>query len=190
MTNARPKISVYIATSIDGYIARKDGELDWLENFNPPSENLSEDYGFKEFLASVDVLIMGKNTYKIVEDSDSWPYQGKRVIVLSSSLSSVCDKAELYAGDITLLINKLYSEGVTHIYVDGGKTISQYMNAGLIDKLIISIIPVILGSGIPLFNHIIRDSWYQLTSSKAYANGLVQLQYEVVTSRMPKNTAL
>ena len=176
----RPKMSVYIATSIDGYIARKNDGLDWLENFNPPPESPDEDYGFKKFLASVDALVMGKNTYKIASSVDTWPYQEKRVIVLSSTLSSVCDRAEIYAGDIVHLIKKLYSEGIKHIYVDGGKTISQFLNEGLIDELIISIIPVILGSGIPLFNHIPHESWCHLVSSQAYSNGFMQLRYEVV----------
>lgn len=176
----RPKMSVYIATSMDGYIARKDDGLDWLENFSPPPENLYEDYGFKKFLASVDAVIMGKNTYKIATRTNAWPYQGKRVIVLSSTLSSVSNKAEIYSGNIIQLIERLYSEDISRIYVDGGKTISQFLNNGLIDELIISILPVILGSGIPLFHTIFQDSWCRLTSSKAYSNGLMQLRYETL----------
>jgi dihydrofolate reductase len=155
----RPKMSVYIATSIDGYIAKKDDGLDWLETFSPPSDNPNEDYGFKKFLSQVDALVMGKNTYKIASSGNIWPYEGKRVIVLSSVLSSVCDRAELYAGDIQHLIKKLYAEGIRHIYVDGGITISQFLNEGFIDELIISLIPVILGAGIPLFSNIVHDSW-------------------------------
>lgn len=174
----RPRMSVYIATSIDGYIAKKDDGLDWLETFSPPLDNPNEDYGFKKFLNQVDALVMGKNTYTIASSANVWPYQGKRVIVLSSSLPTVCDKAEIYCGDIQNLTKKLYSEGIKHIYVDGGKTISQFLNAGLIDELIISIIPIILGSGIPLFNHILNESWCHLASSQAFSNGLVQLRYE------------
>ncbi len=181
-TKQRPKMSVYIATSIDGYIAKKDDGLDWLETFSPPPDNLDEDYGFKKFLNQVDALIMGRNTYKIASSANMWPYEGKRVIVLSSTLSSVCDRAEIYNGDIIHLIKKLYSEGIKNIYVDGGKTISQYLNEGLIDELIISIIPVILGSGIPLFNNILHDSWCHLVSSQSYSNGLVQLRYEVTNN--------
>lgn len=177
---ARPKVSIYIATSIDGYIAKKDDGLDWLENFSPPADNLNEDYEHQEFMSTIDTLVMGKNTYKIASSVDEWPYQGKRVIVLSSTLNSVCKQAELFNGDIINLTKKLYSEGVKHIYADGGLTISQFLNAGFLDQLIISIIPVILGSGIPLFNNLLQESWCQLISSKAYANGLVQLNYEVV----------
>ncbi|MBX3710050.1 MAG: dihydrofolate reductase [Gammaproteobacteria bacterium] len=177
--NQRPKMSVYIAISIDGYIAKKDDGLDWLESFSPPFDEPDEDYGFKKFLSQVDAVVMGKNTYKIASSGNIWPYEGKRVIVLSSTLSSVCDNAEIYSGNIQQLIKKLYAEGVRHIYVDGGKTISQFLNEGLINELIISIIPVILGSGIPLFSNIVHDSWCDLTSSTSYSNGLVQLRYEV-----------
>jgi len=177
--NQRPKMSVYIATSIDGYIAKINDGLDWLESFSPPSDNPDEDYGFKKFLSQVDAVVMGKNTYKIASSGNIWPYEGKRVIVLSSTLSSVCDKTELHAGVIQHLIKKLYSEGIKHIYVDGGKTISQFLNQELIDELIISIIPVILGSGIPLFKNVLHESWCRLLSSKSYSNGLVQLHYEM-----------
>lgn len=170
-------MSVYIATSIDGYIAKEEDDLDWLTTFNPPDDTPDEDYGFKNFLASTDAIIMGKNTYKIASSVDAWPYQGKRVIVLSSTLSSVRESAELYDGDIIVLVNQLYNDKVRHIYVDGGKTISQFLNLKLIDELIISVIPVILGSGISLFQNVQHESWYRLIASRAYSNGLVQLHY-------------
>lgn len=176
-TQERPKMLVYIATSIDGYIAKENDGLDWLTTFSPPVDNPQEDYGFRDFLASVDALIMGKNTYKIASSADYWPYEGNRVIVLSSSLSSVCEKAELYKGNIIALVNTLYTEGIRHIYVDGGNTISQFLNHQLIDELIISVIPVILGSGIPLFQGVQNESWCRLISSRSYENGLVQLHY-------------
>lgn len=184
LSKLRPKISVYIATSIDGYIARKDHGLDWLEKISPPADNDKEDYGFKSFLAGVDALVMGKNTYTIAAaaGADQWPYQGKRVIVLSSSLTSICDRAEIYAGDIITLVEKLYAEGVRHIYVDGGKTISQFLNQEFIDDITITLIPVILGSGIPLFQSVLHESSYRLESVKHYTNGLVQLHYLSIRS--------
>ncbi|MCD6046789.1 MAG: RibD C-terminal protein [Gammaproteobacteria bacterium] len=175
----RPKVSIYIATSIDGFIAKKDHSLDWLERFKPPPDNQNEDYGYQKFMASVDTLVMGKNTYKIASSVDEWPYQGKRVIVLSSTLRSVCKQAELFAGDIVHLIKKLHTENVKHIYADGGITISQFFNAGFIDSMTISRIPVILGSGIPLFSNLLHESWCQLVSSNIYINGLAQLTYEL-----------
>jgi dihydrofolate reductase len=101
------------------------------------------------------------------------------VIVLSSSLPAVRSDAELYNGTIPDLIEKLHSEGVQSIYADGGKTISQFLNAGLIDQMIISVIPLLLGSGIPLFNELQKEIWWDLKGSQAYANGLVQLRYEI-----------
>lgn len=179
----RPKISVFIATSLDGYIAKKNGDIDWLTQFNPPtSEDEDKDCGFSEFFSSIDVLVMGKNTYEVVSNFDTWPYQGKRVVVLSSTLTSVCEQAELFTGDIAQLVEKLHADGIKHIYVDGGRTISQFLNMGLIDQMIISLIPVVLGSGIPLFNKINNDKWCRLISSKTYSNGLVQLKYDLIKS--------
>lgn len=178
--NNRPKISVFIATSIDGYIAKKNGDIDWLVKFSPPTdENEEKDCGFSKFFSSIDVLVMGKNTYNVVSHFDTWPYQGKRVVVLSSTLTSVCTEAELFSGDIAQLVAKLQADGVKHIYIDGGVTISQFLNADMVDQLILSIIPVVLGSGIPLFSMINNDKWCHLVSSQTYSNGLVQLQYEL-----------
>src|SRR3990167_10297170 len=177
----RPKISVFIATSIDGYIAKKNNDIDWLTKFSPPTdENEDKDCGFSKFFSSVDVLVMGRNSYDVVSHFDPWPYEGKRVIVLSATLTSVCKQAELFKGKITQLIKELHNDGIKHICVDVGATISQFLNIGLIDQLIISIIPVVLGSGIPLFSNINNDKWCRLMSSQVYSNGLVQLWYETV----------
>ena len=179
--NNRPTISVFIATSIDGYIAKKDGNIDWLVKFSPPTDdNEEKDCGFSKFFSTVDVLVMGKNSYEAVSHFDPWPYKGKRVIVLSSTLQSVCNEAELCKDDIETLIKTLHADGIKHIYVDGGATISRFLNMNLIDRLIISIIPVVLGSGIPLFSNMTNDKLCQLISSRAFSNGLVQLQYEPI----------
>lgn len=179
--NNRPKISVFIATSIDGYIAKKDGDIEWLTTFSLPThENEDKDCGFSKFYSDVDVLVMGRNSYEVVSNFDTWPYEGKRVVVLSSKLTSVCEKAKLFKGDIPHLIEKLHADGIKHIYVDGGVTISQFLNMGLIDQMIISIIPVVLGAGIPLFSKINSDKWCRLISSQVYSNGLVQLRYDLV----------
>lgn len=176
----RPKISVFIATSIDGYIAKQNGDLDWLIKFNPPAaSDEDKDCGYSKFTSTIDTLVMGRNCYEAVAKFETWPYQGKRVVVLSTSLTTVCDQAELFSGDETTLVKKLHQEGVKHIYVDGGKTISNFLNAGLIDEMTISVIPVVLGSGITLFSKVNNDSWCKLISSKAYSNGLVQLYYNV-----------
>lgn len=180
MTLHKPKISVFIATSIDGYIAKKNDDIDWLTTFSPPTEESEDkDCGFSKFFSGIDVLIMGRNTYDVVSHFTPWPYEGKRVIVLSSTLTSVCKQAELYKGDIAELIKKLSSEDVKHIYIDGGATISQFLNLKLINQMIISIIPVVLGSGIPLFSKMDNDNWFRLISSNVFSNGLVQLKYEM-----------
>ena len=162
--------------TIHRFIARKDGGLDWLENINAPGDN--EDYGFYKFLDSVDALIMGRNTYEIASSVKQWPYPRKRVVVLSSTLKSVREEAELFNGKISDIISTLQADGIKHVYVDGGVTICQFLNAGLIDTLTISIIPVILGKGIPLFSQLANESRHNFISSTAYPNGLVQLSYE------------
>lgn len=173
--NARPKISVYIAASIDGYIARKDNSLDWMDRVG----GFDEDYGFKSFLDSIDTLIIGRKTYEIATTVPD-PYPGKRVIVLSRSLSAVREGMELYHGELGQLVEKLHQEGANHIWVDGGLTISQFLAAQLVDTMTLSIIPLILGDGLPLFNVIGREIPCRLLSSQGYASGLVQLHYEII----------
>lgn len=173
--NERPRISVYIATSIDGYIARKDESLDWLDRVG----GFEEDYGFKSLLGSIDALIIGRKTYQVAATVPD-PYPGKRVIVLSTTLTSVKEGMELYRGDLIELTLKLHKEGVKHIWVDGGTTISQFLSSQMVDTMTLSIIPVILGAGIPLFSVLNREIPCRLISSQSYQSGLVQLNYEVI----------
>lgn len=105
---SRPKVSIYIATSIDGYIAKKDGNLDWLQY----GHTVDEDYGFKEFINSIDTLILGRNTYQVVSGFEEWPYKGKRVIVLSHTLKDVREEAELFCGQLTDLNYTLKMSGI------------------------------------------------------------------------------
>lgn len=171
----KPKISVYIALSIDGYIARKDDGLDWLDRVG----GFDEDYGFQQMLAGIDALIIGRKTYEIASTVPD-PYPGKRVIVLSKSLGSVKAGMELYQGGLTELAERLYSEGVKHIWVDGGSTISQFLDLLLIDEMTLSIIPIVLGSGLPLFHAIGKEIPCRLLSSQSYRSGLVQQHYEII----------
>lgn len=170
----RPKISVYLATSLDGYIAREDGGLDWLDSIPTTPD---EDYGFREFMDSVDVLVMGRNTYEVVSSFGEWPYHGKRVMIISRSLESVREEAELYSGEIEPLMEQLHDEGVRHVYVDGGITACKFFEKGFVDQLTITLIPTILGAGIRLFSPMKREQSCSLISSKSYPNGLVQLRY-------------
>jgi dihydrofolate reductase len=171
----RPKISVFIATSIDGYIARENGSLDWLDKFNDSGENC----GFPEFFSSVDTLIMGRKTYETVLSFNNWPYRGKRVIVISNTLNSVTEDAELYKGDILPLLSKLQAEGVKHIYVDGGETISHFLKEKTVDSITLTTIPVLLGKGIPLFRKIDAEFSCKLVSSQSYSSGITQATYQV-----------
>ncbi len=175
MNEERPHISIYIATSIDGYIARKDGSLDWLDRVG----GFDEDYGFQKLLGSIDAVILGRKTYEIASTVPD-PYPGKKVVVLSNSLNSVKNGMELYRGDLAELLAKLQKEGIKHIWVDGGVTISQFLSSQLVDTMTLSIIPVILGSGIPLFNVISKEIPCRLISSQSYQSGLVQLNYEII----------
>jgi dihydrofolate reductase len=170
----KPKISVYIAMSIDGFIARTDNSLDWLDRVG----GFDEDYGFHAFLNSIDTLIIGRKTYEVATTVPD-PYPGKRVVVLSNHLSSVRSGMELYRGDLSELVTRLHQEGVKHIWVDGGVTLSQFLALQLIDTMTLSIIPILLGNGIPLFN--LKDSEIacRLISSQSYKSGLVQVKYEI-----------
>ncbi|WP_181679029.1 GNAT family N-acetyltransferase [Candidatus Protochlamydia amoebophila] len=169
----RPKISIYIATSIDGYIARKDGGIDWLDRVG----GFDEDYGFQKLMDSIDALIIGRKTYEVAITVPNL-YAGKRVVVLSNSLSTVREDMELYCGDLIQLISQLHSAGVKHIWIDGGVTISHFLDLQIVDSMTLSVIPIILGSGIPLFNPIDKEHACRLISSQSYPSGLVQLNYE------------
>ncbi len=171
----RPHISVYIAVSLDGYIAREDGSLDWLDRVG----GFNEDYGFQGMLGSIDAVILGRKTYEVASTVPD-PYPGKRVIVLSNHLSFIKQGAELYSGDLDDLLLKLGREGIKHVWVDGGLTISQFLASQKVDTVTLSIIPVILGSGIPLFNVLGKEIPCRLISSQSYSSGLVQLNYEII----------
>ncbi len=169
----RPKVSVYIATSIDGYIAREDGNLDWLHAMHLSGE----DYGYQAFFNSIDALVLGRKTFETASSVADWPYPEKRVIVLSRTLTTIRSEAELFSGDLLDLVSKLYADGIQHVWVDGGVTISQFLQQTMVDQMILSIIPIVLGSGIPLFPKMIQELPCRFVSSQSYPSGLVQLTY-------------
>ncbi len=178
---ADPKASAFIATSLDGFIARQDGNLDWLH-----FDSSGEDYGFHDFMRAVDTLVMGRGTYQKVLTFGEWPYEGTPVVVLSRTLSQ-SDRPEHLAGrvDITsetplALVARLGAAGIKHLYVDGGQTIQSFLSAGLIHELIISRIPVLIGDGIPLFGPLAEDIKLVHLETKTFASGLVQSRYRVV----------
>ena len=173
-----PTISVYIATSLDGFIARPDGTLDWLEH-----ESGGEDYGFYEFFSSIDTMVMGRGTYEFVAATGEWPYEGKHTIVLSSSLEEVdiaahlVGKLEIISAEPLELVEQLTREGAERIYVDGGVTIQRFLRAGLVDEFILSRMPVLLGSGIPLFGRLDADLQLEHVETLSFPSGLVQSKY-------------
>ncbi len=148
------QISVYIATSLDGFIATPDGSVDWLTAQGVPED--TEEFGYTQFISTVDVMVMGRKTLEIVLSFGGvWPYEGTKVIVLSSSMKEIPEdlqgKIELYNGSIIALTNRLRSENCARVYVDGGTTIQSFLREGLITDLTITRVPIILGEGIPLF---------------------------------------
>lgn len=171
------KASVFVGTSLDGFIARTNGSFDFL----PPGGG--EPHGYDEFMATVDALVIGRNTFETVLTLPSWPYGGKNVFVLSTrELPPVPVGAvvERMAGDPSDIVSRLSARGVRHIYVDGGITIQRFLRAGLIQRLTITRVPVLIGSGIPLFGVIERDLLLRHVATRQYASGLVQSEYEVV----------
>ncbi len=178
------KISVYIATSLDGFIARENGDLDWLPGSDGDEDGIGEDYGYHQFMKSVDTLVMGRNSYEMVLSFGEWSYGEKRVIVLSSKEIEIPEKLAKNVASRSCspaeLVDEIHETGAKHLYIDGGKTIQGFLNAGLIQEMIITRVPVLLGSGIPLFGELDQDKKLRLLESRAFDNGFVQSKYEVI----------
>jgi len=172
------KASVFIGASVDGFIARANGDLDWL-----PTD--PEPHGYDEFIASVDTIVIGRKTFETVMGFDSWPYGDKRVVVLSSSpldfSGVVGGVVEQMGGEPADVVAQLAATGAQHAYIDGGITIQRFLRAGLIQRLIITRVPVLIGEGIPLFGALTHDVRLRHVATRHYASGLVQTEYEVVT---------
>ncbi len=169
--------SVFIATSLDGFIARANGELDWL----PPGGG--EEHGYDAFMATVDALVIGRKTFETVMTFATWPYGEKPVFVLSSRPLHVPAPpgavVERMSGAPREIVSQLANRGVRNIYVDGGITIQRFLQAGLIQRLIITRIPVLLGDGIPLFGALRGDIALRHVATRQYSSGLVQSEYVV-----------
>ena len=172
-------VSVFIGTSLDGYIARLNGEYDFLP------EGGGEPHGYDEFFASVDTLVVGRKTFETVLAFETWPYGDKRVVVLSSKpvdFSAVRGGVvEHMGGPPAEIVAKLAASGSHHLYVDGGITIQHFLRAGLIQRLIITRVPVLIGEGIPLFGALPRDVQLQHVATERYASGLVKSEYRIVS---------
>ena len=177
------KCSVFIATSLDGFISRRDGSIDWLNEANAVVPE-GEDCGYAQFMSSVDALVMGRNTFEQVLSFGAWPYGTTPVVVLSRQLKSlpgnVPATVTLSADDPTTLVQRLSAEGLQHLYIDGGLTIQSFLSAGLIDEIIITTIPIILGAGKPLFGPLPGDVALEHGSTRSFDFGFVQSKYRVV----------
>ena len=177
------KASAFIATSLDGYIARRDGDLDWLFSAAPSGGAVAEDYGYAEFMATVDTIIMGRNTYEKVRTFGAWPYHGKQVIVLTTRPLEI--PAELRhavraaAGSPAEVVAAVAATGARHAYVDGGQTIQRFLDAGLLERLIVNTVPVLIGDGIPLFGRATADIRLAHVRTRAFPTGLVQNEYAI-----------
>lgn len=177
------RCSVFIAVSLDGFIARKDGSIDWLDkaNLTVPS---GEDFGYHAFFGTVDALVMGRGTFDTVIDFPEWFYKDKPVIVLSRTMAALPAAApatvSLSRETPAELVERLAKEGMTRLYIDGGLTIQSFLAAGLIDDFTITTIPVVIGSGRPLFSDSGTERWLEHVSTQAYPCGFVQSRYRVV----------
>jgi dihydrofolate reductase len=170
-------VSVFIGTSVDGFIARKNDDLDFLP------EGGGEPHGYNEFMASVDALVIGRRTYEKVLTFGAWPYGSKRVVVLSSrpiDLSVVRGGVvEQMAGQPAEIVAQLAARGVHNLYIDGGVTIQRFLRAGMIQRLIITRVPVLIGDGVPLFGTLLHDIRLRHIATRHYPSGLVQSEYDV-----------
>ena len=178
----RAKGAVFIATSLDGFIARADGSIDWL-NAADAVIPAGEDCGYREFFGSIDAIVMGRHSYELVSSFATWPYGDKRMVVLSSKPLAI---PEHLVGTVSAssqtpaeLVTRLSSEGCQSLYIDGGLTIQSFLAAGLIDEITITMIPVLLGSGIPLFGPLPHDVFLRHVATKTYDFGYAQVKYSL-----------
>jgi dihydrofolate reductase len=176
MSSSKRKIIVYIAMSLDGYIAKPNGELDFLEMV----EQEGEDYGYSDFISGIDTVIMGRKTYeKVLSFGIPFPHNDKSTYIITRSIRPNERNILFYNESLKDLITELKAKDGKHVFVDGGAEIVNLMlKDDLIDSLIISIIPVILGKGVALFKVGLNEQKLRLVSSKSFKSGLVQLHYE------------
>ncbi|MDF1502244.1 dihydrofolate reductase family protein [Roseisolibacter sp. H3M3-2] len=177
------RASAFIATSLDGFIARPDGALDWLPGADPDAPP-EDDHGYAAFLADVDVIVWGRATYDVVAGFDMpWPYGDRRVVVLSTTLKEADlperfrGKVEVHPGPVAALVARLEAAGARHAYVDGGQVIRGFLREGRLDALTVTRVPVLLGVGIPLFGDVGGDVRMTHVRTVAYESGLVQSTY-------------
>jgi dihydrofolate reductase len=171
------KLSVFVGTSLDGFIARPNGQYDFL-----PAGG-GEPHGYDEFIASVDTILIGRNTFEVVLKLPKWPYSDKRAVVLSHrplDCSGITGSVEQMSGDPAQIAHELAATGANHVYVDGGITVQQFLRAGLVHHITVTRVPVLIGAGIPLFGSVPHDIKLRHIDTRQYKTGLVTSEYEVM----------
>ncbi|WP_298495775.1 dihydrofolate reductase family protein [uncultured Algibacter sp.] len=173
------KNSVFIATSLDGYIADKNGGIDWLYTIPNPDNN---DMGYVEFNNGIDALVMGRKTFETVLGFDvEWPYD-KPVFVLSNKLNEIPEshigKAFLIKGTLSVILNQIRKKGFHKLYIDGGTTIRNFLKEDLIDEMVLTTIPILLGGGSSLFTELPNELNFELIETKTYLNQITQNHYK------------
>jgi dihydrofolate reductase len=178
MRSPQAKTSVFIGVSVDGFIARPDGGLDFLP------EGGGEPHGYSEFISTIDAIVIGRKTFETVRAFPEWPYGEKQVIVLStrsldfSGLRGAI--VEQMSGLPVEIVSKLAARGFKHLYIDGGITVQQFLRDKQIQRLIITRVPVLIGEGIPLFGALPHDIRLKHIETRSYSSGLVKTEYEVM----------
>lgn len=171
--------SVFVGTSVDGFIARSNGDLDFLP------QGGGEPHGYSEFIATVDVIVFGRKTFETVLGFPEWPYGNTPVVVLSSrplDFSTLQGaRVEQMSGSPQDIVAQLSTRGFQHAYIDGGVTIQRFLRAGLIQRLTVTRVPVLIGDGIPLFAGLPQDVKLRHVRTQQYASGLVKTEYEVLS---------
>jgi dihydrofolate reductase len=167
-------VTLFIATSLDGYIAGPDDDLSWLFT--------DTDYGFTDFYAKVDALIIGRGTYDVFRGFGEWPYPGRRAVVVSRqpNLEIHSPDTTHHSGDLPALIENLERDGYRNVWlVGGGELVRSFLERGLLDRVTVSLHPVLLGRGVPLFPSGFPKTLLMFQDAEAYESGLVQLNYLV-----------
>ena len=180
--------SVFLGMSVDGFIARPDGTLSFLDGGAEPSDDADAptpddgeggDFGFAEFVSSIDAVLMGRSTYEFIQPFADWPYQGKPVHVLSTSLESGADDRITVHGSFDDAVAALAGADHRRVYVDGGRTVHTFLRAGLIADLTLSRVPVLIGTGLTPFGELAADIALEHVRTRTLAGGMVQSTYRV-----------
>ncbi len=169
---------VYIATSLDGYIARRNHSLDWLDELSNPE---NDDFGYASFMLGIDALVMGRNTFDKILSFNEWPFN-KPVFIVSNSLKNIPTdlqgKAKIINGTVTEMLDEIHQSGYKELYIDGGQTISTFLAEDKIDEMTITRVPRLLGDGIRLFDFIGIDLQFEHVETISYSNGLIKSYYK------------